>query len=257
MDERDLPALVAVCLVLAVLAVYAGLHLRPLEGPDGPDGPDVPPGDAIQLEAGRTTQTYPLWTTEFTVAGFRGEPAYPLENLTIEVAREDSAPFEDVVITFQDLDADGNASLGDVVLITNMTDEVNGAVLSIYRDEERVAREGVSWDVDDPTIYSAFLYWNYPVEENGSRWDTNFSVTHLALPFDVAPADLSFDVVAGTGEPLDGATVVFEDRREAGVLDDFDRVHLLGMTGDYQRAVVRMRLDGTVVAMGTVPQWIF
>jgi hypothetical protein len=147
--------------------------------------------------------------------------------------------------------------VGDVVRVSNMTDGANGAFLEAYRDGTTVAREDVSWNVWDPLIYSAFLYWNYPCEPNGSRWDTNFSVTHLAIPFEVSPANLTFDVVGEDGGPLVEAVVVFEDWREEGVLSDFDRVHVLGMTEDYQRARVRMFLDGTLVAMGTVPQWIF
>ncbi len=53
------------------------------------------------------------------------------------------------------------------------------------------------------------------------------------------------------------SALVFQDWREDGLLTDFDRVHVLGMTEDYQRATVCMYLDGTLVAMGTVPQWIF
>jgi hypothetical protein len=162
-----------------------------------------------------------------------------------------------VTVTFIDLDGDGNVSVGDVFRVSNMTDGTNGAVLEVYRDGATVAREDLSWDVDDPSIYSAFLYWNYPVEANGSRWDTNFSVTHLAIPFEVPPANLTFEVVGEDGQPLEDAAVVFEEYRDVGMLSDFDRVHVLGMTEDYQRARVRMYLDGTLVAIGTVPQWIF
>jgi len=51
--------------------------------------------------------------------------------------------------------------------------------------------------------------------------------------------------------------VVFQDWREDGLLGDFDRVHVLGMTEDYQRAWVRMYVDGILMALGTVPRWIF
>jgi hypothetical protein len=144
-----------------------------------------------------------------------------------------------------------------VIVVSNMTDDVNGAELIVYRDEVVVGRGDLAWNVNDPLIYSAFLYWNYPVEVNGTRWDTDFSVTHLAIPFPVNPANLSFQVVGEGGGTLDEATLVFYDWREDGLLSDFDRVLVLGMTEDYQRAMVCMYLDGTLVAMGTIPQWIF
>jgi hypothetical protein len=211
----------------------------------------------MYLEQANTTQTLPFWTTEFFVTGFWNGGSYPLENLTFAVIAGGDAVYDDVVVTMHDLDGDGNATVGDVIMVSNMTDSVNGATLFVSRDNVIVGLEDLSWDVDDPMIYSAFLYWNYPVEANGTRWDTNFSVTHLAIPYDVHPSNLSFEVIGEGGETLDEAVTVFYDWREEGLLSDFDRVLVLGMTEDYQRARVCMYLDGTLVAMGTVPQWIF
>jgi len=259
LDERNLPVYILICLVLIVAAIYAGLVFgwigTPLDG--FPDGPPPPPPDTIDLEQGNTTQTVPRWMTEFFVTGFLGTGSYPLENLTYAVIEGDGDVRGDVVMTFQDLDGDGNVSVGDVLEVLNMTDDVNGAFLEVYLDDVNVAHEDIIWDVNDPLIYSAFLYWNYPVEANGTRWDTNFSITHLSLPFDAHPSNLSFDVLGEDGEPLEEAGVVFQDWREDGLLGDFDRVHVLGMTEDYQRARVRMYVDGILMALGTVPRWIF
>jgi hypothetical protein len=259
LDDRNLLVYILVCFALVAAVIYIGLVFGWIGTPrDGfPDGPPLPPPNTIHLEQGNTTQTLPTWLTEFFVTGLQGNATYPLGNLTFAVIEGGDAIRMDVNMTLHDLDGDGNASLGDILEISNMTDDVNGAVLEVYLDDVNVAHEDIIWDTNDPLIYSAFLYWNYPVTANGSSWDTNFSVTHLGILHDVHPSNLSFDVMGGDGEPLEDALVVFEDWREDGLLSDFDRVHVLGMTEDYQRARVRMHLDGTLVAMGTIPQWIY
>ena len=257
MEDREIPVYIATGGVVVGVILYVALVMGLFGNPnDGPDGPLLLPPDTIILERGDSAQTYPTWMTEFHVTGLRGETSYPLANLTFSVVAGGDAVFEDVVVTFHDLDGDGNATPGDVIEVTNMTDDVNGADLVVHLDGEAVTSVGIGWNVNDPLIYSAFLYWNYPCEPNGSRWDTNFSVTHLRLE-GVSPSNLSFDVVGEDGGPLDEAALVFWEYREEGVLSDFDRVLVLGMTEDYQRARVRMFLDGTLVAMGTIPQWIF
>lgn len=260
MEDREIPVYIVTALFVVAIAFYVALMLGLFGNPNvgGPqDDLPLPPEDTMYLEQGNTTQTLPFWRTEFFVTGFWGDASYPMGNLTFAVIAGGDAVFERVVVTFLDLDGDGNASVGDAIEVSNMTDSVNGAELFVYWDGSIVGHEDISWNVNDPLIYSAFLYWNYPVAANGTRWDTNFSVTHLAIPFDVHPSNLSFGVVGEGGEPLDEAALVFYDWREDGLLTDFDRVLVLGMTEDYQRARVCMYLDGTLVAMGTVPQWIF
>jgi hypothetical protein len=259
LEDRELTVYVLTSLVLIAVGVYIGLMIGWIDTPHGGfhDGPPLPPPNTISLEQGNTTQTYPRWMTEFLIVRIRGTTDHPLENLTFAVVEGGDAILTDLNITFHDIDDDGNASLGDMIFIANMTDDVNDSQLEVYLDDDVVARHGVSWNVNDPLIYAAFLYWNHPVKANGSRWYTNFSVTHLAMPFDVHPANLSFEVRGETGALLDEAIVTFQDWRRDGILSDFDRVHVDGMTEEYQRATVRMSIDGVLVAIGTVPQWIF
>ncbi len=259
MDDRELTILVVASLVLVFIAGFVAISLGLIDMPRNGfhDGPDVIPPDTIDLEQMNTSQTLPFWTTEFLVEGIRGETVYPLDNLTFAVIEEGDAVRTDVNFTFHDMDGDGNASMGDVLLVSNMTDDLNGSDLEVYLDGTYVAGEGISWDVNDPLIYSMFLYWNYPVDANGSKWDTDFSITHLGIPFDVLPSNLSFDVLGEDLAQLEDAHVVLRDMNGDGLLSNFDRVHIFGMTEEYQRASVRMYLDGTLVAIGTVPQWIF
>ncbi len=257
MDDRELTIVVVLSLVLVFSGVFVAISLGLIDTPRNGfhDGPDGQPPDTMNLEQGNTSQTLPFWTTEFFVVGVIG--IYPLENLTFAVFDGGDDARLDVNFTFHDMDGDGNASLGDVLFISNMTDDLNGAELKVYLDEWYITGERILWNVNDPQIYSMFLYWNYPVEANTSRWDTNFSITHLSIPFDVVPSDLSFEVLGEGQEPMDDAVVVFSDWNEDGIMSDIDKVHILGMTDEYQRASVNMYLDGTLVAIGTVPQWIF
>ena len=260
LEDREIPVYIVTAFIVFLVAVYAALMLGLFGNPNvggPPDGLPLPPEDRMHLEQGNTSQTLPFWTTEFFITGFWGDTSYPVGNLTFAVIAGGDAVYDKVIVNLLDLDGDDNASVGDEIVVSNMTDNVNGAELFVYLDGVIVGNEDISWNVNDPLIYSAFLYWNHPVAANGTRWDTNFSVTHLAIPFDVHPRNLSFGVVGEGGEPLDDAALVFHDWREDGILTDFDRVHVLGMTEDYQRARVCMYLDGTLVAMGTVPQWIF
>jgi hypothetical protein len=258
-EDKEILVLIVSCLaaVLAAGMLFPSLGLMGLFGGNPHDGPDGPLQDTIFLEQDDTSQAFPLWTTEFIVEGTRGETVYPVDELDFSVVGPADIEVTGLEFTYRDQDGDGFASPGDELRILNMTDDVNGADLQVFLGDDRVTIVGIWWDVNEPRIYSMFLSWVYPVEVNGSRWDTAFNVVHLHLPFDVNISDITFAVVGEGLVPIENAVVVVSDENEDGLLSDFDKVQVKGITEGYQRATVRMYLDGTTVAIGTIPQWIF
>jgi hypothetical protein len=249
------PLAIALALVMGVSVFFVSQRMGFEDHP--PDGPPPMPDERIWFQRGNTTQyDMVLWRSEFFVSGIWEAETFSIGMVNVSVFDVHGLQSDGTRTDYFDTDGDWTISVGDVFFVSGMTEAYNGGLLQVWHDEDDIGSVMISWDVGDRLIYTMILYWDYPIRETASGYDTTFKISWFHCDLDTNTTDLRFEVTDATGEPLPMTRVMYNDTNGDGLITLWDQVIVLDLPSDnYMGAIVRIFCGDTLIGVDSVPVW--
>ena len=257
--DEPLKVIVPLAVVLALVFGASMFFVAQRMGTDDhpPDGFPPLPQDRVSFTYGNTTQ-YDLvyYRTEVTVSSVWPPEGFSLDEVNITIDEDMDGEADDVNWSYDDVDGDGNISMGDVITFTGLTDEHPGGLMTIAQGDRDLPAFDVDWHHGSRIDHSVWLQWVYPIRETASGFDATFQITRLRCTTEVNHTEFRFELTDSDNLPLPSTQVLYNDTNGDGLVSRWDRVEVSGLPdGNYMGATLRMTYEGVLVGVDSVPFW--